>query len=303
MDTGLGKALQSGARGAKTGGVSDTMMSFRSRFLSYAVPLAVAALLGAGVQVAQATPSGLSNYPSTDVYPDGGFHFDSDYFSGLNNTGSLTTGSSIGLEYGLGDNSDKAFGRNELGVDFLTFPNSQANAGQRFLLNGKSQLFSNSDTRLVAGFYGVGSKRVAAGDWIYLLGSKNFSFGRVHLGVAQSLAGRDVNPKNRTVVQLGYDKAINDKFIFALDYQSGSTQFIAPGIIYNINDKAGIELSYLRGGNSVSPRNQVYFGFDYNFGKTAPASTEDTPADKGADGSMDGGGVGAPSGSGTSGGG
>lgn len=278
------------------------MMSLRSRTLSLAALLAVAAAV-AGVHEARATPSGLSNYPSTDVYPAGGFHFDSDYFSGLNNSGRLTTGSSIGLEYGLGDNSDKAFGRNEIGVDFLTYPNDNANAAQRFLLNGKTQLFSNASTRLVAGFYGVGSKRVAAGDWVYLLGSRNFSFGRIHAGVARSLASRDIVSSNRTVLQLGYDRAINDKFIFAVDYQSGDTQFIAPGLIYNINDKAGIEISYLRGGSDVRPRNQIYFGFDYNFGKTAPASTEDTPADKGADGAVDGGGVEAPSGTGTVGGG
>jgi glutamine synthetase len=98
-----------------------------------------------------------------------------------------------------------------------------------------------------------------------------------------------VIPENRTVLQLGYDRAINDKFIFAADFQSGSTQFFAPGIIYNINDKAGIQVSYLRGGSDVNPRNQIYFGFDYNFGRSAPTTPAEpeAPATKGADGAAD----------------
>jgi hypothetical protein len=262
-------------------------MKVSSRF--FVLPLALAAALTVLPQAAQATPSGLSNYPSTDIYPNGGFHFDSDYFSGINNGGRVTTGSSIGLEYGFGRNADGFGGRNEFGVDFLTFPNTDTDGFEKFLLNGKTQLFNSdaSATRVVAGFYGVGSRKAGAGNWVYLLGSKAFgNAGRFHLGVAQSLASRSVIPSNRTVLQLGYDKALTDKLIFSADFQSGSSQFIAPGLIYNINDKAGIQISYLRGGSDVSPRNQIYFGFDYNFGRGAPAAPadEDAPGAKGADG-------------------
>jgi hypothetical protein len=122
------------------------------RSLLSVAPLAVAvAGLGLAAGTAQATPSGLSNYPSTDIYTNGGFHFDSDYFSGLNNGGRVTTGSSIGLEYGLGRNADGIGGRNEIGFDFLTFPNDEADGFERILLNGKTQLFNSdaSATRIV----------------------------------------------------------------------------------------------------------------------------------------------------------
>ena len=284
------------------------MVNFSSRTLRplSVLPLALAAALSVLPQAAQATPSGLSNYPSTDIYPNGGFHFDSDYFSGLNNGGRVTTGSSIGLEYGFGRNADGVGGRNEVGVDFLTFP-TNTNAGQRFLLNGKTQLYNNdaAATRIVAGFYGVGSRRIAAGNWIYLLGSKAFgTAGRIHLGVAQSVASRSVIPDNRTVLQLGYDRALTSKLIFSADFQSGSTQFFAPGLIYNLNDKAGIQVSYLRGGSAVSPRNQIYFGFDYNFGRSAPVTQPEAPAAKGAEGAVESGQAtpdAGPAGSGTGG--
>lgn len=238
------------------------------------------ALLG-GAKPAHATPSGLSNYPSTDIYPKGNLHFDADYFFTTNGKNGNT--STVGLEYGAGPEHDGLFGRNEFGFDFIN--SGGESFGKRVVLNAKTQLFNNSKSgvRATLGVYGVGDKSVGS-NWVNLLGSKAFSFGRITVGGAY--ATRDnASGNKRTVLQLGYDKVINDKFIFAADYQSGRGQFISPGIIYLLNDKAGIELSYLRGGsvfdqaNGGVGRDQIYFGFDYNFGKVyAPPTTEAAPA-------------------------
>jgi hypothetical protein len=248
----------------------------RTSIAALGATLLAGAAMHLSTQTASATPSGLSNYPSTDIYGKGTYHFDADYFS--NAGGSTTTGSSIGLEYGAGPDHDGLFGRTEFGFDYVTFPNG-LDHHERLLFNVKTQLFNNDDagTRIVTGLYGVGSKKVGAGNWLYLLGSKAFDFGRIHAGVATSLQSRSIVPTNRTVLQLGFDRPISKQLIFSADYQSGSTQFLAPGLIYLINDRAGIQLSYLRGGSAVAPRNQIYFGFDYNFGNVAAPSTPDDP--------------------------
>ncbi|PQV65192.1 hypothetical protein B1R32_102201 [Abditibacterium utsteinense] len=249
------------------------------------------ALLG-GAKPALATGSGLSNYPSTDIYPKGNLHFDADYFTST--SGNTQTGSSLGLEYGAGPERDGLFGRTEFGIDYVNTSSLDANRGERVAFNAKTQLYNNSASgiRATLGVYGVGSRQIGAANWVNLLSSKAFSFGRITVGGAYALRQSVLGGAPRSVFQLGYDKAINDKFIFAADYQSGKGQFISPGLIYLINDKAGVELSYLRGGSAVAPRNQIYFGFDYNFGKVyAPPTSPDAPAgDAGAGGA--GGGAG-----------
>ena len=241
-----------------------------------------------GVQSAQAGPSGLSFYPSTDIYPKGNIHFDADYFSSTNGKGSNFQ--TTGFEYGIGPERDGLFGRTEVGIDYLT-SGSGLNNGDRLFFNIKTQLYNDSDAgvRATLGAYGVGSRDVGASNYVSLLGSKAFSFGRVTAGVAYAL--RDDFVDNRTSLQLGYDKAINDKFIFTVDYQSGKSQAVSPGIIYLINDKAGVQLSYVRGGSAFADRNQIYFGFDYNFGKVyAPPTTPDAPAGPAGGGGGGGGG-------------
>ncbi len=267
---------------------SKNLMMRRSVLASGALMMALGASLTVGSEKASATPAGLSNYPSTDIYTKHNYHFDADTFT---DTSGDSLGTSMGLTYGLGPERDGVFGRSEIGFDYVSSAGGGINFGKRLLANGKTQLYNNdaSQTRVVAGFYGVGSKAIGAGNWIYLLGAKAFDFGRVHVGVAHALRDSVVTG-NQTVLQLGYDKALNKDFIFAVDYQSGSGQFIAPGIIYNINDKAGIQVSYLRGGSQIGPRNQIYFGFDYNFGKVGAPATEGGGATDGVGGAGGGGG-------------
>lgn len=182
------------------------------------------ALLG-GAKPVQASGSGLSFYPSTDIYPKGNLHFDADHFTSTN--GKNNTGTFLGLEYGAGPEKDGIFGRTEFGLDYAASANG-LNHGDRLFFNAKTQLFNNTDSgvRATLGVYGVGAKDAGASNWVNLLASKSFSFGRLTVGGAY--ATRDDFVNNRTVLQLGYDKALNDKFIFAFDYQSGKDQFIAP---------------------------------------------------------------------------
>lgn len=269
----------------------------RKAVLFGAAALAVAGTL-AGSKPADATPSGLTFYPSTDIYGKGTFHFDADtYFStSLNNA----TATSLGLSYGAGPDTNGTLGRSEFGFDYVTSNTSRISFSNRLLFNAKTQLYNNdaSQTRVVAGFWGVGNagsrsdieggRSVFPGNVGYLLASKNFEFGRIHAGVAHSFASdRVLSPSgnsdpDKTYLQLGYDKVFaNNKLQFTVDYYSGKSALsaIAPGIIYYLNDKAGIQLGYVRyNDSSISPRNQIYFGFDYNFGPGTEKVNSDAPA-------------------------
>jgi hypothetical protein len=246
------------------------------RILGAGVAVAALSILS-GSRPAMATPSTLGFYPSTDTYADKSFHLDVDtYGEGLKTNGT----NSVGLTYGLGG-KDGAFGRSEIGLDYITNAGSLS-VGKRLLFNGKTQLYNNDDskTRVVAGVWGVGSKDVASPDYLYLLGSKAFDWGRIHLGVAQALAKKGViaSPAqafagqggDRTSLHLGYDRAITSKLSFAIDYYSGKNLYagVQPTLYYAVNDKASFGIGYLRlNDGSVGPsRNQVYAAFDYNFG-------------------------------------
>ncbi|HEX8463600.1 MAG TPA: hypothetical protein VF627_03195, partial [Abditibacterium sp.] len=202
---------------------------------------------------ASATPSGLSAYPAPNIYPKGNLHFDADYFGATNGNGSNF--STFGLTYGAGPEKDGLFGRSEFGFDYVN-NTAGLNNGNRLLFNAKTQLYNNSAKGLKAsvGLYGFGSRSLGVGNWVSVLGSKAFNFGRVTVGGAYATRSNIV-AGSRGVLQLGFDKAITEKVIFAIDYQSGKGQFLAPGVIYRLNDKAGIELSYFRGGSQVANRN------------------------------------------------
>lgn len=263
---------------------------------------ALAASIGSP-KPAQATPAGLTLYPATDIYGKGNFHFDADLFSDRGRESALT---SFGLSYGLGPDRDGIFGRSEIGIDYVT--GGTATSGpdidfeKRFLVNAKTQLYNNDDSavRVVAGLWGFGSRgdfanTVFPPNVVYVLGSKAFDFGRFHLGFARitqketfitTPAGND----DRNMVQYGFDKVFaGGKFQFTFDGWTGKNAYAAqaPGLIYYINDKAAVQLGYIRyNDESAFPaRNQVYFGFDYNFGGSAPTPpAEAQPAQPGATG-------------------
>ncbi|RYG61517.1 hypothetical protein EON80_23870 [bacterium] len=235
--------------------------------------LATAGLLLAGgvllgTRNAHATPASGGFYPTTDIYAKGNVHYDADAYTkdDLKDSFSLTNG----LTFGLGPETDKIFGRTEVGFDYnFTSGLGDLSVGKRLLGNFKTQLYNNDETatRIVAGGWGLGSTRTQP-NYLYLLGSKSFSGNRIHVGVAHSLSD-DVITRNRTSLQLGYDRYLTPKIQFVADYYSGKgpASGVQPTLYYYLNDKSDIALGYFRANNRDlgDARNQIYICFDYNF--------------------------------------
>src|SRR5688572_28018992 len=171
-----------------------------------------------GVKPASATPATLGFYPATDIYGKGTFHLDVDSYGRATKMDALT---SVGLTVGTGPDRDGIFGRSEIGVDYImslggSTP-TDADTGKtlsgskRFLLNAKTQLYNNDDqgTRVVAGFWGVGTDDIFAPNVGYVTGSKTFSWGRVHVGVAHAFDKKNITTldgnDDTTYLHLGYD--------------------------------------------------------------------------------------------------
>lgn len=257
----------------------------------------VAMVLGAlsgTMKPAQATPATLGFYPSSDIYGKGTFHLDVDSYGRSTKMDAVT---SVGLTGGLGD-SDGMFGRTEIGADYLMSvggstpldpDNGKTLSGtKRFLLNAKTQLYNNDakGVRVVAGVWGMGNKKIYAPNVAYVLGAKSFDWGRVHVGVAHSLARKETiatpaGNSDRTFLHLAYDKALTKKLSFAVDWYSGKSAIsgVQPSLYYAVNDKASFGVGLMRfNDKSITPtRNQLYLCFDYNFGKGSTAA-EPAPA-------------------------
>ncbi|MDQ3812791.1 MAG: hypothetical protein M3347_02435 [Armatimonadota bacterium] len=244
------------------------------------------AALSATAGKALATDSGLGFYNATDIYPKGNFHLDVDTFGRGIRT---DVGTSVGLEYGLGPDRDGIFGRTEFGFDYSVSP-SGASPEDRILFNVKTQLYNNdaSKIRATAGLSGLGTKNATAAYTATLLGSKAFEFGRVHAGLFKNIE-RNNSGVDNAGVQLAFDKAITPRVIVGADWRSGRFGFLAPFLIWNMNDKAGFEVGIGRANkSSVVPRHQTYIAFDYNFdfgnAHPAPPSTPAAPAGPGGGG-------------------
>jgi hypothetical protein len=226
-----------------------------------------------------ATPSTLGFYPSTDIYPRGTVHLDVDTYSKNLLKDSTQT---VGLTTGIGG-KDTLFGRTEIGVDFLykSAGNTPRDAsgdslsiGKRLLFNVKTQLYSKKDVRLVAGLWGLGSSDIAAPDVGYVLASKTFSWGRLHLGLAHSFASQSSistpdGHHDQTYLALGYDRSLTKKLSFAMDYYSGKSAIsgIQPTFYYSLSKSISVGLGLMHfNDEGVSPtRNQVYLCIDSNF--------------------------------------
>lgn len=230
------------------------------------------------------TPATLGYYPSTDIYGKGTWHLDIDsYGRGTQADASISTG----LTYGFGKGDDSILGRNEIGADYLLSlggatprdPNSgeRLSSSKRVLGNFKTQLYNNDKkgVRVVAGGWLLGSKDIYAANVGYVLSSKTFKFGRIHVGLAHSFSKKETiatldGDSDRTYLQLGYDRYLTKKIQFAVDYYSGKSAIsgVQPTLYYYLNDKASLGIGYFRlNDKDISPtRNQVYLSFDYNFG-------------------------------------
>ena len=242
------------------------MMKSRIR-LAGAVVAALGVVL-AGSRPASATPSTLGFYPSTDFAADGGYHLDGDSYRVDNFSGDGFD--TAGLLAGFGD-KDKIVGRNEVGFDYVLSGLGNNNFGDRVYLNGKTQLFNNPDSgvRAVAGVWLLGTKDSGGPNVGYLLGSKAFKFGRIHLGVAHAF--RNQGPGvDETYLQLGFDRPITSKLSFAADYYSGKSAIsgVQPTLYYAVNDKASFGIGYFFNNEPTGggDNDQLYLCFDYNFG-------------------------------------
>lgn len=271
-------------------------MQRKKQLLGSIAAVALAAgVFGTGVKSASATPATLGFYPATDIYGKGIFHFDADsYGEGVKMNGVT----SFGLTAGTGPDRDGILGRSEIGVDFIhtlldetprDADGDRVSIGNRLLFNAKTQLYNNDDSgvRLVTGVWGMGSDDIFAPRVGYVLGSKAFKWGRVHLGVAHSFDEDNVTApsgnNDTTYLQLGYDRMLTKKLQFAVDWYSGKSAIsgVQPTLYYYVNDKASFGLGWMRfNDKSVAPdRDQVYLCFDYNFGggggssEPAPAAT------------------------------
>lgn len=254
-----------------------------SRLAALLIPAAVVGALSA--PAAHASGSGLGFYPTADIYPSGNFHFDADSFgNGLR----TDLSNSVGLEYGFGSERDGLFGRNEIGFDYLASGFGNNSASKRVALNFKTQLYNNSDKneRVSIGFTGMGNRANFGSTNVSLLSYKGFSFGRVHAGLWKNIENGN-GGSNTSGLHLGFDRSIGKSTIIGVDYRSGPTGVIAPCVIYNINDKAGVELALGIANNSnVSPRTTTYLAFDYNFdfkkrnvSPVNPPNLDTTPGD------------------------
>ena len=239
-----------------------------------AASVAVAAIAGvAGIKPAAATPSTLGFYPSTDIYGDQVFHFDVDRYS-ADDFGSQNGGAfdNFGLTYGVGDKEGVA-GRTEFGTDY--FSNTGRNFGKSLLFNAKTQLYDDATkgVRVVGGVWLAGGKNAGASNTGYLLGSKAFKFGRIHVGVAHAFTDDNIGGKaaDNTFLQLGYDRAITPKILFVADYYSGRSLIsgVQPTLYYSVNSQASFGLGYFFNSEPKgygSNNDQLYLCFDYNFG-------------------------------------
>lgn len=260
--------------------------SGRKQVVGAALLAASAAFLAA--KPAQATPATLGFYPATDIYGDKVFHFDADRYSttDFRGAGSFDT---AGLTYGIGDR-EGAFGRSEIGFDYA-LNGVAGKADNQLFYNAKTQLYNNSDngTRVVGGIWLAGpSNNIGVSNTGYILGSKSFSFGRIHAGIAHAFTDKNIggNAADTTFVQLGFDRAITSKLLFAADYYSGESAIsgIQPTIYYAVNDKASFGIGYFfnKEINGVGDNDQLYLCFDYNFG--GPKSSPPAEGSPGAPG-------------------
>jgi hypothetical protein len=230
-------------------------------------------ILLSSIETAQATPASGGFYPTTDIYAKGNVHYDADAYTkdDLKDSFSLTNG----LTFGLGPERDGAFGRTEAGFDYnFTSGLGNLGIGKRLIGNIKTQLYNNDEsaTRVVLGGWGLGNDKTQP-NYLYLLGSKNFSGNRIHVGVAHALSN-NVIPHDRTSLQLGYDRYISPKIQFVADYYSGKGPLsgVQPTLYFYLNDKSDIALGYFRANNRDlgDAKSQIYICFDYNFDLKKP---------------------------------
>lgn len=174
------------------------------------------------------TPSTLAWIPSTDIQAAGVTHLGVDTYQ-------PSSGSTL-TDYGLTWGTAKL----EYGVDYLSANGIEdpTRLNAKLLLKDET----SKSPRVAIGIYDLGGD---AGSGIaYALGSKTFPCGRLTFGYGvgkQSVLGDD-----NGMLMLGIDKAINDKWWAAVDYQSGKSAFGALnlGVAYCLTPTTSMFIGY-----------------------------------------------------------
>jgi len=258
--------------------------------------LFAAAAMLATPTAAWADGNSLIGYPQSNIITKNAFHVDWDTV-GVN--AATNVFSAIGVTYGLGsgllgrrpsdDGSDSngILGRSEVGVDYLlTAGNSVATfvpTNERFFFNFKTQLYNDdtSKTRIVAGIYNFGSNSLATAREVYILASEDRPWGKIQVGVQHAFGHQEgletpAGNADRTYVQVSYNRHLWQRLFGAYAGVTGRStqtrQSVAVAYYLDNTYKGSFALGYLLYNDaSVRPqRNQVYFGFDYDWGGRAP---------------------------------
>jgi len=243
---------------------------------------------------ARADGNSLIGYPQANVTPRNGFHFDWDTVGIRARTNVF---SSAGITFGLGsgllgreDKSDKdgILGRTEIGVDYLLTAGGVvptfASTHDRFYFNFKTQLYNNdkTGTRVVVGGYNIGVNELGTSRDLYVLTSKeDRRLGKLQFGIAHAFgteAGLMTPAGNadRTYLQVSYNRHIWQRLYGAYAGYTGlssqSRKSVALAYYLDNTYKGSFAIGYLRyNDDSVRPgRDQIYFGFDYDWGGPRP---------------------------------
>ncbi len=241
---------------------------------------------------ARADGNSLIGYPQTNIIGKNAFHFDFDTV-GIN--AQTNVFSAIGITYGLGsvlrgrppgqDGSDtnSILGRTEVGVDYLLTAGGAVPTSvpthERFYYNFKTQLYDDekTQTRLVFGGYNHGADSVGSAHEIYVLASEQRSWGKIQVGLQHAFGNEQalVTPAgnaDRTYAQLSYNRRVWQRLFAAYAGVTGKStqcrQSVAVAYYLDNSYQGSFALGYLLyNDKSVRPqRNQVYFGFDYDWG-------------------------------------
>ena len=238
---------------------------------------------------AHADGNSLIGYPQTGLMSRNAFHVD---FDTVGVRAGTNVFSAIGITYGLGsalvggkDKSDKSgfLGRAEIGVDYLLTagPNvaSFASSHDRFFFNFMLQMYDDpkGGVRVVVGGYNIGTPNLGTARELYVLASKQGSFGKLQIGITHAFgpefglitpAGHD----DRTYGQISYNRHIWQRLFGAYAGYTGMStqtrQSVALAYYVDNTYKGSFALGYLHyNDRSVQPKSdQIYFGFDYDWG-------------------------------------
>ncbi len=193
------------------------------------------AVLGAALAVLPAmlgaTPSTLVWIPSTDIQPKGVFHLGYDTYT---SPGSADTNATVyGVTYGVTEQI-------EVGVDYFS------GTSRPWFFNAKIKVLEENESNpaVAFGIYNVSPKASDSQNLAYGLVSKTFAGTRFHAGYAagkKSVLGRD-----EKMVLLGIDRAIDDKWWVAADYQGGKSFMgaFSVGAAYKFAENASLLVGY-----------------------------------------------------------